>query len=105
MLKLGDVELELQESGVGSPVLFLHSGAGFSPDDAFVGLLAERHRVIAPSHPGFGYSSLPDWIDSIDDIAHIYLELMDQLDLRRVTLVGAMSSMLSIQSGRLEKPK
>jgi len=89
MLKLGDVELELQESGVGSPVLFLHSGAGFSPDDAFVGLLAERHRVIAPSHPGFGYSSLPDWIDSIDDIAHIYLELMDQLDLRRVTLVGA----------------
>jgi pimeloyl-ACP methyl ester carboxylesterase len=89
MLKLGDVDLELQESGAGSPVLFLHSGAGFSPDDAFVGLLAERHRVIAPSHPGFGYSSLPDWIDSIDDIAHIYLELMDQLDLRRATLVGA----------------
>ena len=89
MLKLGEIELELHESGEGSPLLFLHSGAGFSPDDAFVGLLAAHHRVIAPSHPGFGYSSLPDWIDSIDDIAHVYLELMDQLDLRRATLVGA----------------
>jgi pimeloyl-ACP methyl ester carboxylesterase len=89
MLNLGDVELELHEAGAGSALLFLHSGGGFSPDDAFVGVLAEHHRVIAPSHPGFGYSSLPDWIDNIDDIAHIYLELMDQLDLRRVTLVGA----------------
>jgi pimeloyl-ACP methyl ester carboxylesterase len=89
MLKLGEIELELHESGTGSPLLFLHSGAGFSPEDAFVGLLAERHRVIAPSHPGFGYSSLPDWIDSIDDVAHVYLEMMDHLDLRRVTLVGA----------------
>ena len=69
-------------AATGAPLLFLHSGAGFAPDDAFVGLLAERYRVIAPSHPGFGYSSLPDWIDSIDDIAHIYLELMDRLDLR-----------------------
>ncbi|HEY1507025.1 MAG TPA: alpha/beta hydrolase [Stellaceae bacterium] len=89
MLKLGEVELDLQESGSGSPLLFLHSGAGFSPDDAFVGLLAAHHRVIAPSHPGFGYSSLPDWIDSIDDIAHVYLELIDRLELQRVTVVGA----------------
>jgi pimeloyl-ACP methyl ester carboxylesterase len=89
ILKLGEIELELHESGTGSPLIFLHSGAGFSPDDAFVGLLAERHRVIAPSHPGFGYSSLPDWLDSIDDVAHVYLELMDHLDLRHATLVGA----------------
>ena len=89
MLKLGQIELELHESGAGAPLLFLHSGGGFSPDDAFVGLLAERHRVLAPSHPGFGYSSLPDWLDSIDDIAHLYLELLDRLELRRVTLVGA----------------
>jgi len=89
MLKLGQIELELHESGAGAPLLFLHSGGGFSPDDAFVGLLAERHRVLAPSHPGFGYSSLPDWLDSIDDIAHLYLELLDRLELRRVILVGA----------------
>ena len=44
--------------------------------------------MIAPSHPGFGKSSLPDWLDSVDDIAHIYLELMDRLGLTRTDLVG-----------------
>ena len=86
MLKLGDIELELYESGAGAPLLFLHGGGGFSPDHAFVGLLAERYRLLAPSHPGFGYSSLPDWLDSIDDISNIYLELLDRLDLKRVSM-------------------
>jgi pimeloyl-ACP methyl ester carboxylesterase len=88
MLKLGEVELELHESGDGTPLLFLHSGMGFAPADAYVGMLAERYRVIAPLAPGFGSSTLPDWLDSIDDIAHIYLELMDRLDLKRAALVG-----------------
>jgi pimeloyl-ACP methyl ester carboxylesterase len=88
MIKLGSVDLELHEAGDGPPLLFLHSGQGFVPDQAFVGLLAKKYRLIAPSHPGFGASSLPDWIDSVDDIAHIYLELMDRLDLPRVKLIG-----------------
>jgi pimeloyl-ACP methyl ester carboxylesterase len=88
MLKLGDVELELHEAGEGPPLLFLHSGQGFAPDDPYVALLSKHYRLIGPSHPGFGYSSLPDWIDSIDDIAHVYLELLDRLDLERVKLVG-----------------
>jgi pimeloyl-ACP methyl ester carboxylesterase len=88
MLKLGDVDLELHEVGEGPPLLFLHSGQGFVPEQAFVGMLAKRYRVIAPSHPGFGASSLPDWIDSVDDIAHIYLELMDRLDLAKAKLIG-----------------
>lgn len=90
MLKLGaGVEIELHETGDGPPLLFLHSGQGFVPEHPFVALLARHYRVIAPSHPGFGKSSLPDWLDSIDDIAHIHLELMDRLDLPRVKLVGA----------------
>jgi pimeloyl-ACP methyl ester carboxylesterase len=44
--------------------------------------------VIAPSHPGFGRSSLPDWLDSVDDISHVYLELMHRLGLTHVDLVG-----------------
>jgi pimeloyl-ACP methyl ester carboxylesterase len=88
MLTLGEIELELHETGDGPPLLFLHPGGGFSAEDPYVGLLGQRYRVIAPSHPGFGYSSLPDWLDTIDDIAHVYLELLDQLDLKRVKLVG-----------------
>jgi pimeloyl-ACP methyl ester carboxylesterase len=88
MIRLGDVDLELHETGEGPPLLFFHSGQGFVPEQPFVARLAERYRLIAPSHPGFGHSSLPDWIDSIDDIAHLYLELMDRLDLRRAKIIG-----------------
>jgi pimeloyl-ACP methyl ester carboxylesterase len=44
--------------------------------------------LIAPSHPGFGKSSLPDWIDAVDDIAYIYLELLDRLGLEQIDLIG-----------------
>ena len=86
--QVNGIDLYYEEAGSGPPLLFLHPGGGFSPDDAYVALLAKRYRVIAPSHPGFGKSSLPDWLDTIDDIAHVYLELIDRLDLKRVKLVG-----------------
>ena len=79
MISIAGVELEVFERGQGAPMLYLHGGAGIGLDLPFLDLLAKERRVIAPSHPGFGKSSLPDWLDSIDDIAHIYLELMDRL--------------------------
>ena len=74
-LKVADVELELLDTGQGAarPVLFLHGGGGFSPQQPFVAPLSEKRRFVAPTHPGFGKSTLPDWLDSIDDIAHLYL--------------------------------
>ena len=87
-VKVADVELELVESGQGSPVLFLHGASGFDQRQPFVAPLAAKHRLIAPSHPGFGKSSLPEWLDSIDDIAHIYLELLDTLGLTQVDIIG-----------------
>jgi pimeloyl-ACP methyl ester carboxylesterase len=88
-IRIAGVDLELFTGGAGSPVLFLHSGQGFIPEHRYVALLAKDHRLIAPSHPGFGQSALPDWIDNVGDIAHLYLELMDRLKLDRVALVGA----------------
>ena len=92
MIPIAGVELELFDSGgpAGAvPILYLHAGRGFRPDRRYVGLLAQRHRLLAPSHPGFGNSSLPDWLDSVDDIAHLYLELIERLGLDRLCLVGA----------------
>ncbi len=87
-LNLADVEIELFEAGQGRPLLFLHGGNGFAPEQPFVPLLAKSRRLIVPSHPGFGSSSLPDWLDSIDDIAHLYLELLDKLADNDIDLVG-----------------
>jgi pimeloyl-ACP methyl ester carboxylesterase len=89
MLKLAGVEVELHEDGAGAPLLFLHSGQGFVPAQPYVGLLAKKRRLLAPSHPGFGRSTLPEWLDAPADIAHIHLELMDKLGIERVDLVGA----------------
>jgi pimeloyl-ACP methyl ester carboxylesterase len=88
MISIADTELEMLERGQGAPLLYLHGGAGIGIDGAFLDLLAKERRVIAPSHPGFGKSALPDWLDSIDDIAHVYLELMDHLGLTRTDFVG-----------------
>ena len=88
MISIAGVELDVFERGQGAPILYLHGGGGIGLDLPFLELLAKERRVIAPSHPGFGKSSLPDWLDSIDDIAHIYLELMDRLSLARTDLVG-----------------
>jgi pimeloyl-ACP methyl ester carboxylesterase len=88
MISIAGIELELIERGQGSPVLYLHGGSGLAMDAPFVELLARERRVLAPSHPGFGKSSLPDWLDSVDDIAHLYLELLDRLGLKRTDLVG-----------------
>ena len=87
-IKLGEVELELYQAGQGQPLLFLHGGGGPIPDAPFIDRLATKFRVIAPTHPGFGKSSLPFWLDSIDDFAHVYLDLIRRLDLQNVLLVG-----------------
>ena len=88
MISIAGIELELFERGQGEPVLFLHSAQGVSPQDRFLELISRDRRLIAPSHPGFGTSSLPDWLDSVDDIAHVYLELMDRLGLAKADVIG-----------------
>jgi len=42
-------------------------------------LASNRRRVLAPWHPGFGGSSLPNDCDSIDDLAYVYLDLLRQI--------------------------
>jgi pimeloyl-ACP methyl ester carboxylesterase len=88
MISLAGLDLELIDRGRGPPLLYLHGGAGIAVDLAFLELLGRDRRLIAPSHPGFGKSSLPDWLDSVEDIVHVYLELMDRLDLTRTDVVG-----------------
>ncbi len=87
-IAIAGCEIEMHEQGAGTPTLFLHAGNGFRPDDPYVEALTAGRRLICPSHPGFGESALPDWLDCIDDIAHLYLELMDRLGLTKVDIIG-----------------
>jgi pimeloyl-ACP methyl ester carboxylesterase len=80
--------LRFDERGSGRPVLVLHGGAGPQSVAGFAAALAARAHVITPTHPGFGGLARPEWFDSVDDLAHAYLELLERLDLRDVTLIG-----------------
>ena len=87
-LSIAGGDLEVHEKGAGRPLLFLHAGEGLHPERAWLDALAKNFRVIAPCHPGWGGSSLPDWFGSVDDIAYLYLDLADKLDLTDAVLVG-----------------
>jgi pimeloyl-ACP methyl ester carboxylesterase len=89
VIKLGEVELEVFQGGRGPPHMFLHGAGGPAPDAPFLRSLCQTFQVIAPSHPGFGGSNLPFWLDSTDDYAHVYLDLIEHMKLGKVILVGA----------------
>ena len=82
-------EVETIILGQGPPLVFLHGIDEVEGATELLELLAQRFTVHAPSHPGFGASSLPSGTTSMDDLAYFYLDYLGHLDLRDVTLVGA----------------
>ena len=87
-VRVGEVDLEVWTGGSGRTLLLLHPGDGLDHQAQFLRALARRHRVVAPSHPGFGESSLPAWMNSVDDLAYFYLDFIEQQELSDVLLVG-----------------
>ncbi len=83
------IAVELAKRGAGTALLYLHPHIGLRGADAVLDALARRFTVYAPSHPGFGRSALPRSITTVDDLAYFYLDLIEQLDLDRVTIVGS----------------
>lgn len=86
-IEVNGTKLHLYDDGKGETVLFLH-GAGGSVWSPLLKLLAENHRVLAPEHPGFGRSQIPDWMMGVGDLAFFYLDFLEKLDLKNVHLVG-----------------
>ncbi len=87
-LVVNGARIELIERGSGPALLFLHAATGIEPAAAAIEELAKNARVIAPTHPGFGRSELPKGMRSVDDLSYFYLDLLDQLDLRDLTVIG-----------------
>jgi pimeloyl-ACP methyl ester carboxylesterase len=88
-IEIGQVSLEVLVEGEGSPLLFLHGGDYFSENRVFIEKLAQRWRVVAPRHPGFGGSERPDEFRTVHDLAYLYLDLLDRPDFGNVMLLGS----------------
>ncbi len=80
--------IDMIERGSGRPLLFLHAENGIEPAAAAIEELARSAHVFAPTHPGFGRSELPTGMRTVDDLSYFYLDFLDQLDLRDLTVVG-----------------
>ena len=85
---IGGVRVEIDMRGNGPPLLFLHPETGFDFAAPALDALATSRRVIAPSHPAFGHSEAPRWLSTVDDLAYFSLDLLEELDLRHVAVVG-----------------
>jgi pimeloyl-ACP methyl ester carboxylesterase len=88
LVPVGGVKIQTLVGGQGEPLVVLH-GAGGSPGWRWWhAALAERYTVYAPTHPGFGQSDSADWMESVRDLARLYLWYFDLLGLERVHLLG-----------------
>jgi pimeloyl-ACP methyl ester carboxylesterase len=80
--------LEVVRRGAGRPLLLLHGFHPVSADAPVLDLLGKHAEVIAPSHPGFGRSARPSDFDTVYDLVHFYLDLIEQLGPEKITLMG-----------------
>jgi pimeloyl-ACP methyl ester carboxylesterase len=87
-LTVAGIEVEALRRGEGPPIVLLH---GFQTLDArarVLDLLARHGAVLAPSLPGFGRSPRPQDFDTVADLVHFVLALLDEAPGGKATLVG-----------------
>jgi pimeloyl-ACP methyl ester carboxylesterase len=84
-------DIRIDVRGTGHPVLLLHGGAGPVSVLPFAELLAATRpaRVLTPTIPGFDGTDRPTGVDTIPDLARTWLDLLEEHDLRDVTVVGS----------------
>ncbi len=91
-MTVNGIELEMLRHGAnrpgGTPVLLLHGMDTVHPKAPFLDLLGQHAEVIAPSSPGFGNSKRPPDFDTIYDLVHLYLALIDELPYDKIVLMG-----------------
>jgi pimeloyl-ACP methyl ester carboxylesterase len=88
LLDVRGVRTHLLRGGRGKPVLVLHPEFGASMWAPYHDALAAHFSVLAPDHLGFGKSERPEWLDSIDDLVFHYVDLLDQLKIERLPIIG-----------------
>ncbi|MGE5136528.1 MAG: alpha/beta fold hydrolase [Gemmatimonadota bacterium] len=108
-LDVRGIRVRLLSGGSGEPLLYLHGGGDLGQWTPALAALAGRYTVLRPDHPGFSASGDADGIDSVHELAFFYLDLLDELGLGRVMVVGhslggwLAADLATIEPGRVSK--
>ena len=89
MVAIAGCRVSVARGGKGPTLLYLHGAGGGAQVLPFMEELAKDYELVMPEHPGFGASDEPAWLDNIHDLAYFYLDFMEQLALKDVTVIGA----------------
>ncbi len=98
MVKVLGCDVNVVESGVGQPIIFLHG----NPDSSqlwapIAASLATSHRCIVPDLPGYGRSSIaPDFDFSLNGLAEFMGLFTRRCDLKSPFTSSAMTSVGSL---------
>jgi pimeloyl-ACP methyl ester carboxylesterase len=87
-VNVSGMNLALERRGQGDPLLIFYGEEALETEAPFLDELAKKYELLIPSPPGFGRSERPDWITSLDDISYIYLDLVEQLGIKKVPVIG-----------------
>jgi pimeloyl-ACP methyl ester carboxylesterase len=87
-VKVQDIELEVERRGSGAPLVLIDDEEGLTRESSLVDELAKSFEVIIPEAPGFGKSSRPNWIETMDDISYVMLDYLDQAGIEDATVLG-----------------
>ena len=88
MISVAGMNIQLFHGGQGLPLLVLHGAGGNPAWQPYHEALVAHFHVYAPSHPGFGTSDRPDWIERVHDLAYCYRWFIDALQLGPLPLLG-----------------
>ncbi|MEA2991330.1 MAG: hypothetical protein QOD40_250 [Alphaproteobacteria bacterium] len=87
-VNVSGMNLALERRGQGDPLLVFYGEEALEIEAPFLDELAKKYELLIPSPPGFGTSERLDWITSPDDVAYIYLDLVEQLGIKKVPVIG-----------------
>ncbi len=87
-VQVGDSKVHLLKGGSGEPLLLLHGAGGNRGWLGYVQALSDQFTVYAPSHPGFGQSDRPEWLETIPDLASFYTWFLEQQGLEGIRVIG-----------------
>jgi pimeloyl-ACP methyl ester carboxylesterase len=100
------LRITIDDRGSGRQYLLLHGGAGPRSMGGLAGALAPSGRTVLPTHPGFDGRMRPEWCHRIEDLALVYLALIESLDLDDIVVVGhSLGGWLAAEIGLRGSPR